>query len=490
MRRSFIQRHEAGQYAPFWALLLGLWLGACGGVPEAGLAPADEPLGTQESASCVGLSVTNLTISGLSSYQGELAGSGSWAVSPGANGIRLEYYLDGVLVSAEEHLGTSGTWYFSGEMTCGTHTFQVKSFPMVVASNGGRSYCYSAVRSLSQSVTETCGVRGSGFAWIYTPSSTVSPSYSYNSSGGAVTYTRPTTGRYQVRFAGIGRPEGNAHVVAYGGTPERCRLESLGKDGTDMIIDVSCHQPGGALADSSFVVYYNSMQGLTYPGYPRGAYVLTSSGSGALALAGYQWNDTGNTNSVSHHSTGYYTVTLPGINFSNASVHVTAVGGSGAQHCKVLGWGAYSYASVDVACYDAAGNLADSAFSLSYWSYSQLSGHLGGHAWINGPTSVPAGYQQLIPEFECTSAGVVSVSKPATDYEVSFTRVYRATDSMVMVTGYGGGSNYCKVVNWYAGPDTARNQTLVNVRCFDKNGVPTTSSFDVTYTSKWMVGFC
>ena len=163
-----------GKCAPFWALLLGLWLGACGGVPEAGLAPGDEPLGTQESALCVGLSVTTLTTSGISSYQGELAGSGSWAVSSGANGIRLEYYLDGVLLSVEERLGTSGTWYFSGEMTCGTHTFQVRGYPMVVDSGGTRTTCYSGSKSVSQSVTETCGVRGSGFAWIYKSSSTVS----------------------------------------------------------------------------------------------------------------------------------------------------------------------------------------------------------------------------------------------------------------------------------------------------------------------------
>lgn len=139
-----------------WAMLCGLWLVACGGDSREVLAPHEESLGAVESELCAGLSVTTLTIAGISSYQNEVAGSGSWAVSTGANGVRLEYSLGGVLQYTEERVGTSGTWYFSGWMACGTKTFVVKAFPMVIDSAGNRSTCYSAPKSASRSVTQSC----------------------------------------------------------------------------------------------------------------------------------------------------------------------------------------------------------------------------------------------------------------------------------------------------------------------------------------------
>jgi hypothetical protein len=135
----------------------GLLLAACGGAPEDTLAPAGEQMGTQESALCVGLSVTGLNIDGVSSYEGVAAGSGSWAVSTGANGVRMEYYVDGALRSATEYLGTSGGWNFSaGGTTCGGHNLVVKAFPMVVDSAGTRTTCYDYPQSASAPFSQYC----------------------------------------------------------------------------------------------------------------------------------------------------------------------------------------------------------------------------------------------------------------------------------------------------------------------------------------------
>jgi len=142
-------------------LLSGMLLVACGNIPETAPALVEEPLGTREAALCAGLSVTTLTISGVSSYAAELAGSGSWAVSTSANAARLEYYIDGYLSSADERMGTSGTWYFSkAGMACGSHTLVVKAYPMVVDSSGSRTICYSSSRTVSQTVIEDCSVCG------------------------------------------------------------------------------------------------------------------------------------------------------------------------------------------------------------------------------------------------------------------------------------------------------------------------------------------
>jgi hypothetical protein len=139
------------------ACLSGLLLTACGGAPESELSPTTDPLSTQQFALCSGLSSTQLAISGISTYQGEMAGNGPWAVSTGSNAVRLEYYVDDVLRSFEDRMGSSGTWYFSAAGTaCGTRNFMVKAFPMAVDSAGNRTVCRDGARSVSLPVTEAC----------------------------------------------------------------------------------------------------------------------------------------------------------------------------------------------------------------------------------------------------------------------------------------------------------------------------------------------
>jgi hypothetical protein len=139
------------------ALLSGVLLSACGDIQDVGPEVSGEPAGTLESTLCSGLSVSTLTIAGASTYQGEMAASGSWVVSSGANAVRLEYYINNVLYAAEERAGASGTWYFSQTgIACGTRTLMVKAWPMVIDSAGNRSTCWAAPKTASKSVTEAC----------------------------------------------------------------------------------------------------------------------------------------------------------------------------------------------------------------------------------------------------------------------------------------------------------------------------------------------
>lgn len=139
------------------AVLSGLVLTACGGIPEAGLAPTEELLGTQQSALCTGLRVDNLSIAGVDSYNHEASGGGNWQVSPGANAVRMEYYVDGVMKSATEYSGSAGTWYFSSSSTtCGMHQFEVRAYPMVVDSAGNRTTCFEAPSSNYASFNQYC----------------------------------------------------------------------------------------------------------------------------------------------------------------------------------------------------------------------------------------------------------------------------------------------------------------------------------------------
>jgi hypothetical protein len=144
--------------SPLHVLLSGLLLAACGGVPEPEWAPAEEPLGTREAAMCSGLSVTSLNIDGISTYGGELAGAGTWSVSTFANAVSLEFYVDGQTPpSTSERLGSSGSWSYSRSgVACGSHTFEVRAYPMVVASDGTRTICREGYKSASRVVTEPC----------------------------------------------------------------------------------------------------------------------------------------------------------------------------------------------------------------------------------------------------------------------------------------------------------------------------------------------
>jgi hypothetical protein len=179
--------------SPLLLLLSGLMLTACGGAPEAGLAPTDEELlGTTEAPLCSGASVSTLTIAGISTYLGEMAGSGSWAVTYPANAVRLEFYIDGVLQSVTEQPGSSGTWYFSQTgVACGTRAFMVKAIPMVIDSGGVRTTCWtSGPLTRSQNVTETCA-----------PTASLSCSFTspvYDCTGSASGGTNPLTPVWRV----------------------------------------------------------------------------------------------------------------------------------------------------------------------------------------------------------------------------------------------------------------------------------------------------
>lgn len=140
-------------------LLSGLLLAACGegDIPGSGLAPSEEPLGTREAAMCSGLSVTSLTLDGVSTYEGELAGAGTYAVSTFANAVSLEFSVDGQTPSSIERLGASGTWSYSRTgVACGPRTFEVRAYPMIVASDGTKAVCRESYKSVTRTVTEPC----------------------------------------------------------------------------------------------------------------------------------------------------------------------------------------------------------------------------------------------------------------------------------------------------------------------------------------------
>lgn len=151
MRNPFVRSTLPG-------LLAGLLLMACGGPVETEAAPAGDTLGSATGALCAGTSVTGVAISSVSSSGGTMSASGTWSVGGGANAVKLEYWVDGSLKSHDERQGTSGSWVASaGGLACGSHTLEVRAYPMVIDGAGNRTYCTSnGPLTTSQSFSQTC----------------------------------------------------------------------------------------------------------------------------------------------------------------------------------------------------------------------------------------------------------------------------------------------------------------------------------------------
>jgi hypothetical protein len=147
-------------HSPLSALLAGLMLAACG-APDEGRPAPSEDLEAQGSAICSGSSVSALSLAGFSSWGGEAAGSGSWTVTYPANGIHVDYYIDGTLRGSSDILGNasrSGTWNFSySPVNCGSHTFEARSYPITINSGGTIDRCPSSgPKSLTTSFSQSC----------------------------------------------------------------------------------------------------------------------------------------------------------------------------------------------------------------------------------------------------------------------------------------------------------------------------------------------
>jgi hypothetical protein len=329
-------------------------------------------------------------------------------------------------------------------------------------------------------------VVGSGYAWV-TAGGVLGAPYSYDSSGGTIASARFSTGQYEVDFPGIAHASPtSAHVVAYGSNAH-CKLAAPpGGTPAKTVLMVSCYTAAGALADSAFVVSLDERSGLDAS--PRGGGFFSVSGGTTPSIAN-SWSSAGGVNAVTWNaSSQQYVATFPGLSFSNAGVHVTAIGAT-ADRCKIVSW---STASVTVKCFDAAGSAVAADFAISYLERSLVPDHVGGHAWITGGAP-GAGYSAAEGNIQYCSAPTFSTAPSGPNLTVSLTDSSfwgsPASDLFPMVTAYGTTKNYCNVVGWY----TSGSTTSATVSCFDQAGTtidPATTPFTISITNRSGPGPC
>lgn len=198
----------------------------------------------------------------------------------------------------------------------------------------------------------------------YTPS----PTWSFNSTGGANSVTRTGTGAYTVRLNGLGVAAGHVQVTPYGTGTELCKVLNWGPTGADQLVRVQCYAAGGTTVNTRFNVTYS--RNLPILGVPveYSGYVWADQPSVAsyTPAAAYQFNSVGGSNTIARTAVGTYTVNLPSLGTSGGHVQVTAYG-AGSNECKVSSWGpSGTTQKVNVRCVNTAGAAADSYFTMNY----------------------------------------------------------------------------------------------------------------------------
>jgi len=286
-------------------------------------------------------------------------------------------------------------------------------------------------------------------------------------------------GQYKITFVGAAAAGGVVHVTAINQSPHWCQVNGFGPSGADEVVAVSCYRVGGAPDVTDFSAIFSSSSGAAST---LGAFgYVNSLPSGALVS---QYNSAGPGNTVTHITTGQWSVKFPGLSSPgpiDGSLQATAVSPPTVPaRCKVANWTSSTGGQVaQVNCYNAGGVLADTQFTLTYQYLRSLYGgaippKYYGYLW-NQPVGGPAStnYNSVLGAGANTlSAGPLSL--------VTFPKLAVLPDD-IQVTGYGPTSDFCGLnVAWtHIGSDTV----VRDVNCFTNAGAPSASGFLISDNS-------
>jgi len=341
---------------------------------------------------------------------------------------------------------------------------------------------------------QAAGPYGSAFVWLDTPDASmcvVPAEHQWNSTSPWTLVNeicQDDVGQYSVLLPGLAASAGTVQVTAYGADSAHCKVASWAPAGANQRIRVRCFTAAGAPVDSQFTVSYANLTG-TF-GSNGLAYVFNSQPTSAdyTPPVNYQYNSTGANNTITKLSgAGRYMVKLPGLAAAgNGNMQVTAYG-TGSEWCTGWNWGANGSAQhVQVQCYNAAGALVDSKFTVSYVRNGNIlgrsvccnsDGHPTAYALANNPTAasyVPAASFK----FGFDSAGLIKRLSTGR-YEVDFD--WPSDQGTVHVTAIAGGTARCKVEGWGTG-------TKSLVRCTTPAGAPVDAVYTFHHVGPFVIG--
>lgn len=330
----------------------------------------------------------------------------------------------------------------------------------------------------------------SAFVWADQPTSasyTPVSDYQWNSTGAANTIRRTSTGSYQVTLPGMVDPDGggNVQVSAYGqfgGRPSYCNVMGwMPESQEDLQVAVSCFDfETGTPSDAYFTARFVDLSHPWADPVAEVSYLWSDRASPALDVPRepdrtYQFTPSDEPITVTRVATGDYEVEFPnptGREFVGVA-QVTPYGSN--THCTNgnVRAGRFSPNSTDVWlqvwCYDAAGESADSRFTVTLsWktpSIPGLEGAVFSHEDHGGNwTSSGLPLEELPTQIENGR------------YMVRLPGVGAAPEarSSVLVTGYG---SFCTVDGWM----TWDADAFVYVTCRFLGGFPAGWHFRLEY---------
>lgn len=287
-------------------------------------------------------------------------------------------------------------------------------------------------------------------------------------------------GRYQVKFPGQGAPNGIVHVTAVNNTPHWCQAENWGQSGADEIAIIRCYRVGGALDVSSFSAFFVRASG----GPSSGPYgYVDSAATGALIS---QFNSTGAANTSTPGGVGQWLVRFPGLVTGgplDGSLQATAVNPQQGARCKVGSWASTGGGQdVKVLCFNAAGALLNTRFTLTYQYKVSLYGaaippkYFG--YFLNQPPAGPptTNFNSVLGLSANTILAAGTGLSMVTFPKIGFTQ------NTVQVTAYGANPNFCGLNTFWTnttGPDLI----VRDVNCFTNTGAAVNTGFTVSANS-------
>jgi hypothetical protein len=303
--------------------------------------------------------------------------------------------------------------------------------------------------------------------------------------------TRTGTGVYAVTFpnlASYGGQSGSAAATAVGTTGEHCTVSSWSANGTpDVTVTVRCFDAAGAPADSVFDAGYIRPTSSSAPF----AYLWAEDAAAASYTPStyHQFNSTGATNTIVRHSTGDYTVTLPGLASAGVTVKVTGFS-SVASYCKAADWDAVGADEhVDVLCFDSTGAPADVRFTLAFADDTSILADGAASAYVWGNDAAAPSYTPN-SAYQYNSTGATNtIARTATGrYTVTLpglgTQLFSSNPGFVHVTAHHTTSKRCELVGHHRGyaPAGGSIPLYIDIACSTAAGTPSDSKFVVQYT--------
>ncbi|MCA8953700.1 MAG: hypothetical protein KDE27_29585 [Planctomycetes bacterium] len=210
-----------------------------------------------------------------------------------------------------------------------------------------------------------------------TPTNPALPRLGWNGERPSPTVSRTGLGTYNVRFPGLA-PTGNEHghvqVTPIGTVPFRAHVRSWGRIGTDISVDIECHNLAGALFNGEFVASYHEFAVPMPERQGSGTHLWANNPTNTTYAPHIDYVDSNgtlgpsNVELIHRVGTGRYEVTLPNVaTFPGSHAQVTGYG-AGDHYAVIDGWtdAPGGGALVRVSTYSAPNTLTDGRFTLLY----------------------------------------------------------------------------------------------------------------------------